>query len=418
VKPARLDANTAGAISCDLGSAFAHSWDMEIFQAVALARSNQACPIRRYRRTPQQVLRLGAGLAAALLLAELAACSASDADADASPALPGGSAGGSSAPQNASRRDTSQNVPPSATEMQPGREEGQALPVAIAPGSAGTGAPGQATGGASAGDPSAPPARPTRLEPILPEVQGRCPEFVTGTQTILGLSTEIVAGAPGAVQGPLLFTWHGTGGNGKQALLQLPASVQQEIVAEGGIIIAPSDNGQAREGQDVTFVLGVWYDGADLKFADQIVACAVQNHNIDPRRIYVTGCSAGGLMAGVMSLERSEYVAAAAPNSGGVAAPLFQLADPARVPAVMSMYGGSSDTVIVNFSDTTRNLTNVLQPAGAFVVECNHGMGHCGAPASLHEKAWKFMKAHPFGSQPSPYANGLPGDFPSFCEIE
>jgi predicted esterase len=234
----------------------------------------------------------------------------------------------------------------------------------------------------------------------------------------MGLSTEIVAGTPGATKGPLLFTWHGTGGSGTQALGQLPQSVQQDIVSQGGIVIAPSDNGQVREGQDVTLILGVWYDVGDLKYADQIVACAVQNHNIDPRRIYVTGCSAGGLMAGAMVLQRSKYIAAAAPNSGGTVLTTGQLQDPQRVPAVFSMHGGTGDNVIVNFADTTHNLENILKPSGAFLVECNHNMGHCGAPASLHEQAWQFMKVHPFSTKPSPYAGGLPATFPSYCTIQ
>jgi predicted esterase len=165
-------------------------------------------------------------------------------------------------------------------------------------------------------------------------------------------------------------------------------------------------------------VLGVWYDGADLAFADQIVACAVQNHNIDPRQIYVTGCSAGGLMAGVMSLERSSYVAAAAPNSGGITAPTFRIEDSTRVPALMTMHGGAGDNVIVNFGDTSRQLAAVLGPLGSFIVDCNHNSGHCGAPASLHEKAWEFLLAHPFGTQPSPFASGLPSDFPDFCAVQ
>jgi predicted esterase len=264
---------------------------------------------------------------------------------------------------------------------------------------------------------TSPPAPTSNLEPVIPAPSGACPEFRTGTQTIMGLSTEIVAGAPVASKGPLLFTWHGTGGNGTQALLQLPQSVQRDITSRGGIVIAPSDNGQVRTGTDVTFVLGVWYDGADLAFADQIVACAVQNHNIDPRQIYVTGCSAGGLMAGVMSMERSSYVAAAAPNSGGIALPV-KIQDSTRIPAVMTMHGGDTDNVIVNFGDTSRQLITTLSPLGAFLVDCNHNSGHCGAPASLHENAWEFMKAHPFGTKPSPYEGGLPSDFPSFCAIQ
>jgi predicted esterase len=264
-------------------------------------------------------------------------------------------------------------------------------------------------------DPETPPA--SAAEPIIPQPNGECPEFRSGSQRIMGLDTEIVAGEPGATKGPLLFTWHGTGGSGRGAMLQLPQSVQRDIVARGGIVIAPSDNGQVRAGVDVTFVLGVWYDGADLDYADHIVGCAVQNHNIDPRQIYVTGCSAGGLMAGVMSLERSSYVAAAAPNSGGIALPVA-IQDRTRHPAVFAMHGGTGDNVIVNFGDTSRQLLSTLAPLGSFLVECNHNSGHCGAPASLHENAWEFMLAHPFGTDPSPYANGLPGDFPNFCAIQ
>jgi predicted esterase len=254
--------------------------------------------------------------------------------------------------------------------------------------------------------------------PVIPQPDGACPEFVSGPQEIMGLQTQILAGSPGPTKGPLLFTFHGTGGTGDRALLQLPPSVQDDIVAQGGIVIAPSDNGQVREGQDVTVVLGVWYDVADLKYADHIVACAVQHHNIDPRQIYVTGCSAGGLMAGVMSAMRSSYVAAAAPNSGGIVG-TRELEDPNHVPALMAMHGGTGDTVLgVNFGATSRDLLNILVPAGGFALECNHGMGHCRAPVDLHERAWDFMKAHPFGTQSSPYEAGLPGDFPSYCAIQ
>lgn len=254
-------------------------------------------------------------------------------------------------------------------------------------------------------------------DPIIPDPAGQCPNFVSGTQNILGLNTTILAGAPGATPGPLLFNWHGTGGNGQQAMGQLPQSVRDDIVAQGGIIIAPWDDGQVREGQDVTVVLGVWYDVADLGYADNIVGCAVQNHNIDPKRIYVTGCSAGGLMAGAMAALRSNYIAAAAPNSGGnLGMPALQ--DPTRVPAAMAMHGGTGDNVIVNFGDTSHTFEQVMTAAGSsMVIDCDHGRGHCGAPGDLYQSAWEFMKAHPFGVAPSPYAGGLPASFPSYCQI-
>ena len=257
------------------------------------------------------------------------------------------------------------------------------------------------------------------IAPIIPEPSGACPDFKTGTMMLNGLSANVEAGTPGATPGPLLFAWHGTGGTGALAMRQVPASVRQQITAQGGIIVAPSSTGQVRSGADVTFILGVWYDGADLDFADQVTACAVKNHNIDPRRIFVTGCSAGGLMTGTMAIKRSNYVAAAAPNSGGVAVPIgLAPQSPDRVPAVMTMHGGESDNVIVNFQDTSNNLIGILKPAGSFLVDCNHARGHCGAPTELHENAYEFMEAHPFGIGDSPYDSGLPADFPDYCEVQ
>jgi hypothetical protein len=175
-----------------------------------------------------------------------------------------------------------------------------------------TGGSGGATGGSGGGGAGGSGGSVTVNDPIIPSPSGTCPTFTTGTQTIQSLSTNIVAGTPGATKGPILFTWHGTGSSGTVAInFQLPSSVRNDITAQGGIIIGPNDNGAARTG---TSPNGVWYETSDLEYADHIVACAVQNHNIDPRRIYVTGCSAGGLMASAMSVMRSRYVAAVAPT--------------------------------------------------------------------------------------------------------
>ena len=89
----------------------------------------------------------------------------------------------------------------------------------------------------------------TRIAPIIPEPSGACPEFVTGKQDIMGLSTSVVAGAPGATKGPLLITFHGTGGNGDGALRQLPQSVQNDIVAQGGVVVAPSNTAWSARGR-------------------------------------------------------------------------------------------------------------------------------------------------------------------------
>ena len=75
------------------------------------------------------------------------------------------------------------------------------------------------------------------------------------------------------------------------------------------------------------------------------------------------------------------------------------------------------DMVIVDFSQTSEGYDNYMLAKGGFVVNCNHGGGHCGAPAALQASAWQFMEDHPFGTHPSPYAAGLPSGFFPACKI-
>ena len=123
-------------------------------------------------------------------------------------------------------------------------------------------------------------------------------------------------------------------------------------------------------------------------------------------------------MAGVMAFHRSSYIAASAPNSGGVVAllPGMTTFQDMHTPAMMTMHG-AMDEVIVNFQDTSRDADNAIAARGGFVINCNHGGGHCAASKELKLAMWQFMKDHPFGVNPEPYENGLPATFPSYCQI-
>ena len=252
-----------------------------------------------------------------------------------------------------------------------------------------------------------------RIEPIIPEPSEACPELTAGAQTIMGLRTEIVAGTPGATKGPMLFAWHGNPGTGQGALSAILESVQQDIVQQGGLIIAPTSNGEIRSGVNVAG--RAWFDEHDLRLVDLIVACGVKNHNIDPRRIYTTGCSAGGLFAACMAARRSSYVAAAAPNSGGFSFP--QPFQDMNTPALMTVHGAAGrDVVVIDFSTSSKTADTAFKNRGGFVINCDHGGGHCGG-AGQAPSMWQFFKAHPFGTKPSPWASALPAGFDAKCKI-
>ncbi len=191
-----------------------------------------------------------------------------------------------------------------------------------------------------------------------------------------------------------------------------------EVTGEGGVFASfttstamGTDTGDA-----------VWYTG-DYAMADQILACAVQQLNIDTSRIITAGCSAGGLQSGAMLYGRSSYLACAMPNSGGTVGNFFMFEDK-HVPSLITTHGGSADMVVISFamSSATEDMSVASaaagsSPPGGYVVDCNHGGGHCGAPANDVAAQWQFCKDHPFGVSADPYAGGLPSSFPSYCTV-
>lgn len=300
---------------------------------------------------------------------------------------------------------TTPTIPP------PGADPNAGVPGA--PGAPGTGLPGTTPGVPPADGP--PPAEgmpaQTATDPIIPEVSGDCPEFRGGTITFMGLGGITVAAGskPSSPSAPMVFYWHGTGSTSGE-YVGMAAAVSSGVNQEGGVLISF----QGTSGGDLLSGTSTFGKG-DFDIADQLLACAVKNHNIDPKRVYSTGCSAGGLFAGAMGAARSNYMAAIAPNSGGWTVPVaFQNM---WTPALMTVHGRpGGDVVIVDFSMTSMTADAAYKQRGGFVINCDHGGGHCGG-GGLSGDMWEFFKAHPYGTSPSPWKDALPSGFNSKCKI-
>jgi poly(3-hydroxybutyrate) depolymerase len=245
---------------------------------------------------------------------------------------------------------------------------------------------------------------------------GTCPTIATGNITVLGQSVSIQAGTKGETPAPILFYWHGTGSSASEVLLM--GAAVSEITGKGGVVASFSTS--TNMGTDTGDA--VWFTG-DFAMADQILACASMQLNIDPRQVYTAGCSAGGLQAATMVWSRSAYLAAAMPNSGGIIGNFFMFQDK-HIPSLITTHGGSSDMVVLSFAQASATADMAVaaaaagsSPPGGYVVDCNHGGGHCGAPANDIAAQWQFCKDHPFGVAKDPYNGTLPSSFPSYCSI-
>jgi poly(3-hydroxybutyrate) depolymerase len=257
--------------------------------------------------------------------------------------------------------------------------------------------------------------------PTLPSSTGACPTFANGTVTfspagIAARSAQVyMSSAAATMHGPLIIYWYATGSSTAEVEYSLNTTLAT-IEATGGIVVAPQADPNAGEFE--------WYivNGSskldDFLVADEIVACAAQTTQIDTTHIHSMGMSAGALQTTAMSFLRSDYLASVVTYSGGMP-PGFTPSNenPANKFAALIFDGGSTDDVFgVDFQMASQTYYTTLTGEGHFAAICDHGMGHA-IPTAAAPSVALFFQANGFGVYPSPYANGLPASFPSYCML-
>lgn len=266
------------------------------------------------------------------------------------------------------------------------------------------------SGGGAIGEPEPAPQ-------FMPTSSGNCPQLVDGMLTfsppgVAAREAQVWVGDP-AIDGPLIFYWHGNGSSPNEVNFGLGAGVIEAVKAQGGMIVAPTSDPSS--GQFDWFL--TTGDGAetDLVLADEILACGIEQVGIDTRRIHSIGMSAGGLNTSQMSYRRSGYLASIVAYSGGkLGSPPIQ--DESNKLPAMLFHGGPQDVVIINFKTISEALRDDMQARGHFVFICDHGTGHTIPPGS-GDHAWQFFQDHPFGTSPDAYQDALPATFPAYCAL-
>ena len=261
--------------------------------------------------------------------------------------------------------------------------------------------------------------------PAPPPYAGTCPTFTAGTNKILAGTRQrsfelFLPPHPYDNGAGLVFVWHGNGDTGKSLAGYFLA---QEAANEyNAIVVAPSnccnDNFNDCCDFSMTWNMGTFSDKeADLAVFDGILACIDEQFNIDNRRVYTTGFSAGSLWSSFLVVNRGQYLAAATIFSGGTGL-VVDYATPGNKMPVLLAWGGTADVYmgVVDFQVMTLDFSEKLRADGHFVAQCNHGLGHTvpfGGPTWGHR--WLF--AHQWGDEGSPFDGGLSADFPDYCLI-
>lgn len=250
---------------------------------------------------------------------------------------------------------------------------------------------------------------------------GACPDLsMAGVQhfTSNGKDREVRVYFPDATTEnlPVVFAWHWLGGNAQQMTQAL--HLDSYASTHDVIIVVPQ--ALSTNPFEWNFVAGESEAADDLALFDDMRTCLSRDRNVDLRRIYSTGMSAGGLWTTFLSIHRGDALASVMVMSGGTD-PIVQYAPPAgeKFPALL-MWGGDSDVLTgggfdLDFQAMTLAFSSELRADDHFVVHCNHGMGHTIPPDGMDvAEAWLFP--HVYG-EPSPWIGKDPTELAPYCSL-
>jgi poly(3-hydroxybutyrate) depolymerase len=265
----------------------------------------------------------------------------------------------------------------------------------------------------------------------LPTISGTCPHYSAGQGNLVtfaasggSIQAQVWAGSPTG-GGPLILYWNGTASS---PTAEIPLAFDiNAVTSAGGLIVGfVSGSRTGATGADTGGDL-YWYS-TDVNYADQAVACAIDQYKIDTRHIHVAGYSAGGLQTVYMWAARSSYVASVISYSGGyiiINAPQASDAmyeNKANTAAAIGAHGAAgSDALGADFASATQTWEGMIKMGGGFSIDCNDGGSHLDfftkrAPG-LKAVAYTFFAAHPYGVKPEPWTS-LPSGFPTYCKID
>ena len=137
---------------------------------------------------------------------------------------------------------------------------------------------------------------------------------------------------------PVVFVLHG-GATG-DARVTFRYRFQDLGARDGVVTVHPNGVGEGwNDGRGTQFLLARGDAPDDVAFFRAMIDALVLDGTADPKRIYVTGGSNGGMMSMRLACELGDRLAAVAPFSANLPAPLVESCTPGRPVPIMLMNG-------------------------------------------------------------------------------
>jgi polyhydroxybutyrate depolymerase len=129
-----------------------------------------------------------------------------------------------------------------------------------------------------------------------------------------------------SVRLPLVIALHGRGGNGESMILVTRKGFNKLADRDGFIVVYPdgveqnwNDGRMDEEANDKAHRENI----DDVGFISELIDIMIKDHNVDPKKVYITGISNGAIMSYRLACELSDKIAAIAPVDGNIPFGLF-----------------------------------------------------------------------------------------------
>lgn len=203
---------------------------------------------------------------------------------------------------------------------------------------------------------------------------------------------------------PVVFRWHGTGGDGLSGGLDIEYAVGDDAIVVGADGLAGADGPELRWGADS--------ETDDLALFDAMYQQLTQEYCVDLKRVFSYGFSAGGGMTNMLSCKRGDKLRASAAIAGYVWGDQSACSTPV---AAWFLHDRGDDAVLVAEGRKARDLAlqrndcgTTTTPAadgclsydgckpGYPVIWCEtQGLGHNIAGETAPAQVWSFFSALP-----------------------